>query len=483
MRFYFLIKFEIIYIADDLPVSLFFVEPPFMSHEVESCQQTTRGWASVGFRPADFLQSSLTNALSYRWLIFAVLACGYVLVYFHRLCPAVVAVDMMSDLQTGGALLGLLGSAYFYPYALMQIPAGLLADSWGARRTVTLFTLIAFVGALVIGLAPNVTVAIVGRILVGLGVSMLFVPTMKILTEWFRPHEFARMTGILLAMGGLGSLVSATPLALVTGWFGWRMAFVAVAGLTLLLALCVWMVVRDRPADMGWSIPGKAKVGVMDDISLANGVKQVLASGNFWLLAGWFFFQSAVFFSFAGLWGGPYLNHVYSLDRVGAGQILSMLAVGLIVGSPMQTWFSNRVCKGRKPVLILSSVVTSGITGLLVFSTAGLSLNTLSLICFLMGMFTSASVVIGFSATKELFPVQIAGTSIGLINLFPFAGGAVFQPVLGWILQGHEVSENVYSVAGYQSAFVVLLCCGLTALCCAGIMRETMKDGHLVHGH
>ena len=100
-----------------------------------------------------------------------------------------------------------------------------------------------------------------------------------------------------------------------------------------------------------------------------------------------------------------------------------------------------------------------------------------------MGMFTSASVVIGFSATKELFPVQIAGTSIGLINLFPFAGGAVFQPVLGWILQGHEVSENVYSVAGYQSAFVVLLCCGLTALCCAGIMRETMKVGHLAQDH
>ena len=98
MRFYVLFKFEIIYIADDILVSMFFVELPFMSHEVESCQQTTRGWTSIGLRRADFLPSSLTNALSYRWLIFAVLACGYVLVYFHRLCPAVVAVDMMSDL-------------------------------------------------------------------------------------------------------------------------------------------------------------------------------------------------------------------------------------------------------------------------------------------------------------------------------------------------------------------------------------------------
>jgi sugar phosphate permease len=401
-----------------------------------------------------------------------------VLVYFHRLCPAVVAVDMMNDLQAGGALLGLLGSAYFYPYALMQLPAGLLADSWGPRRTVTLFTLIACVGALILGLAPNVSMAIFGRVLVGLGVSMLFVPTMKILTEWFSPHEFAKMTGLLLAMGGLGSLFSATPLALVTGWFGWRMAFVVVAFLTLALAVLIWLVVRDRPADLGWSLPGHEKVEAGSAIGLAAGVRKVLSNRNFWVLAGWFFFQSAVFFSFAGLWGGPYLQHIYDLDRVGAGQILSMLAVGLIFGGPLQTWLSNRVFKGRKPVLVLSSVVTSGITCLLVVATADLSLNVLSLLCLLLGMFTSASVVIGFSATKELFPVKIAGTSIGLINLFPFAGGAVFQPVVGWILQSHEESRNVYSVAGYQAAFVVLLCCALIALACASMMKETMKGHH-----
>ena len=239
-----------------------------------------------------------------------------------------------------------------------------------------------------------------------------------------------------------------------------------------------WLVVRDSPADKGWSIRGKKTVAARNRTDLVSGIKQVLSHGNFWMLAGWFFFQSAVFFSFAGLWGGPYLRHVYDLDRAGAGHVLSMLAIGLIVGSPMQSWFSNRLCKGRKPVLILSSIVTSAIVGLLVYATADLSLNSLSLLCFLMGMFTSASVVIGFSATKELFPVQIAGTSIGLINLFPFAGGAVFQPLLGWILQRHEVTENVYSVAGYQSAFTVLLCCALIALCCSGGMKETMPEAN-----
>lgn len=445
-----------------------------MNNKLESCGPTP-----VGLNPGQsanlILPTALNSALRYRWLVFGVLAGGYVLVYFHRLCPAVVAVDMMQDLKTGGTLLGLLGSAYFYPYAIMQLPAGLLADSWGPRRTIALFSLVAFAGSLILGMAPSVGLAIFGRVLVGLGLSMLFVPTMKILTEWFHPREFARMTGILLAMGGLGSLCAATPLAMLTGWLGWRMAFMVVAALTLVLSGLVWSVVRDRPADLGWSSPLPKDEAKPASIDLLSGVRQVLAHRRFWPLAGWFFFQSAVFFSFAGLWGGPYLQHVHGLDRAQAGQILSMLAIGLIIGSPLQSWLSNRICKGRKPVLILSSLVTIGIAALLAFATVGLSLTSLSLLCLLLGMFTSAAVVIGFSATKELFPVQIAGTSIGLVNLFPFAGGAVFQPILGSILQSHTSSGDIYSAAAYQAAFIVLLVCAVIALLASLFIRETME--------
>ena len=80
---------------------------------------------------------NVTKASAYRWIVFCLLAIGYLLVYFHRLCPAVVALDMQADLQTSGALLGFLAAAYFYPYALMQLPSGLLSDSWGPRKTIT----------------------------------------------------------------------------------------------------------------------------------------------------------------------------------------------------------------------------------------------------------------------------------------------------------------------------------------------------------
>ena len=79
----------------------------------------------------------------YRYIICLIIFLGYVLVYFHRLCPAVIALDMQEAFGISGTLLGVLSSAYFYPYAIMQIPSGLMADSWGPRKTVTTFFLLA----------------------------------------------------------------------------------------------------------------------------------------------------------------------------------------------------------------------------------------------------------------------------------------------------------------------------------------------------
>lgn len=415
-----------------------------------------------------------TRSTNYRWVIFWILAAGYVLVYFHRLCPAVVAVDMMRDLGAGGTLAGLLASAYFYPYAAMQLPAGLLADSWGPRRTIAAFSLLAFAGSVLLGLSPSVTGAIAGRVLVGLGVSMLFVATMKVLAEWFRPTEFATMAGILMAMGGLGSLTAAAPLAALSSWIGWRMSFVAVGILTLGLAALVWFFVRDRPADLGLPPPAAAAGHAPAAIPLGQGVAKVLRHGPFWFLAVWFFFELAIFFAFGGLWGGPYLMQLHGLSKGEAGRVLSMLAVGMMVGSPLLGWASNRVFQARKPVIVLCSAATLGITAVLSLYTATAPVWALYALCFGLGISASAVVVIGFTSAKELFPVQMAGTATGLVNLFPFAGGAVFQPVLGAVLEAHGRVDGAFTTAGYQSAFLVLLGCAAVALGASLGLRETM---------
>jgi sugar phosphate permease len=417
---------------------------------------------------------SLQKVLRYRWIIFWILACGYVLVYFHRLCPAVLAVDMMRDLKTGGALTGFLGAAYFYPYAVMQLPAGLLSDSWGPRNTITLFFGVAFAGSVLLGAAPSVFWAIMGRTLVGLGVAMLFVPTMKVLAEWFRVREFAFMTGILMALGGLGSLFAATPLALLSSWIGWRLSFIVVGVFTLVLAILVWIFVRDRPHDFGWPPPEEPQQSASAAIGLMESVRRVLTCKAFWPIAIWFFFDCGIFFSFGGLWGGPYLIQVYGLSKAQAAQILSMMAVGMIIGSPLLSYLSTNIFGARKPVLVISSIITVGSTAVLAFFTAELHLAILYVVCLGIGVFSSAIVVIGFTTNKELFPVQMAGTATGIVNLFPFAGGAVFQPLLGFILERNAIIAGTFSPAGYQQAFMILFVAAVLAFIASLFLKESM---------
>jgi MFS family permease len=225
----------------------------------------------------------------------------------------VVAEDMRRNLAAGGGLLGLLGSAYFYPYALMQLPAGLLLDSWGLRKTIALFFCVAFAGSVILGLAPGIYLAIVGRTLVGLGVAMLFVPTLKVLA-----------------------------------------------------------------------------------------------------------------------------------------------------------------------VLILSSIFMLIITGSLDLFTQGISILLLCLICLGIGTFSGAIVTIGFTTNKELFAVSIAGIATGLVNFFPFLGGAVFQVISGALLDSQGLTAaGGFSIQGFKYSFLMLFLCGLTACIASFLLKETMQTRQL----
>ncbi|MBU0991626.1 MAG: MFS transporter [Proteobacteria bacterium] len=418
------------------------------------------------------------KALRYRWLIFSILSLGYVLVYFHRLCPAVLAVDLMRDLKASGALAGLLSAAYFYPYAIMQFPAGLLADSWGPRKTITLFFIIAFFGSMLLGLSSSVVPAIIGRALVGLGVAMLFVPTLKIIAEWFHVREFAFMTGILMAMGGVGSLSAATPLVWLSSSIGWRNAFIVIGMFTLLLAILVWVFVRNRPSDFGWPSPFDSVKKESESVApgLMEGAKKVLSNRHFWPLAIWFFFNCGIFFAIGGLWGGPYLMHAYQMDKSESGHILSMIAFGMVIGSPLLSYLSDHIFKGRKPVLVFASAAMLVIMGVFFFFTDTIPLPGLYLLFFFLSIFSSAVVTIGFTTNKELFPVSISGTATGLINLFPFVGGAVFQPVLGGVLEHYGKLNGMFTLAGYKACFLLLLGAAGIAFMSSLMLKETLYE-------
>jgi sugar phosphate permease len=423
------------------------------------------------------------KALRFRWLIFLVLALAYLFVYFHRLSLSIVANDLIKDFQTTGSVMGFLGSIYFYCYAAMQLPAGLLSDSLGPRKSVTIFLIIASAGSIIFGFARTIQVAFAGRILVGLGVSMVFIPTMKIFSQWFRAHEFAFMTGILNAVGGIGVFVATWVLALMTLTFGWRLSFELIGGFTFILVVLAWLVVRDRPEDKGWpSITqidhgGKGASPVPKQIPLLEGARRVVSEKHFWPVAIWFFFDCGIFFGFGALWGGPYLMDVYGMTRAEAGTILSMIAWGMIVGSPPLGLLSDKLLKSRKKPLIACASTLFAVFLFLNIFPAGLPRAVLGVLFFIFSISASSIVIIGFTTTKELFPVEIAGTSTGTVNLFPFLGGAVFMPLLGRVLDMYPKSAGGgYSLEAYSNLLLVLLGASVVSLLCTFFMKETFSD-------
>ncbi len=422
------------------------------------------------------------NTLRFRWLIFAILAGAYLLVYFHRLSMSVVADDLTRDFQTSASVIGLLGSLYFYIYAAMQIPAGLLSDSWGPRKTVSFFLLIAAVGSVIFGLSPNIGVAFIGRAMVGLGVSMVFIPTMKILSQWFWAREFAFMTGILNAVGGCGALVATWVLALAGERIGWRLSFEFIGFITFLIVILAWIIVRDRPEEKGW--PSLAEIDGLEEawpqveeIPLWRGVRRVVTEKYFWPVAVWFFFDCGLFFGFGGLWAGPYLKHVYGLTKNEAGAVLSMIAWGMIFGSPILGLLSDRIFKSRKKIIRAAAFVLAIDMAVLLILPDGLPRPVLYLVFLVLSVCASSIVVISFTTTKELFPVEIAGTSTGMVNIFPFLGGAVFMPLLGRILDGYPKSvDGAYPLEAYQVLLSVLFVSSLVALACTFLMKETYSE-------
>jgi MFS family permease len=413
----------------------------------------------------------------YRYLICLVVFSGFFLSIFHRFAPAAIAVDLQNSFDASAALLGILGSAYFYPYAFMQLPSGILADSWGPRKSISFFFIIAAAGSILTGLSTNIGTAIFGRVLVGLGVSTLFVSNFKLLTEWFNAREFGIVGGIFIAVAGLGSFASTVPLAWISGLVGWRMTLIIVGFVTLAIGALIYLVVRDRPAEGGGGRsvtlcrerPEEARAGLL------WGIRQIFASKRFWPVPIWTFFSSGIFFSLAALWGGPYLVHVYGLTRTEAGAVLSMFAVGLIAGGPVQGVCANAF--GRKPVIVIGSLVMLLISSIFFIFIDSLPLYLLYLLFF--GIAFSAGATGSLLATicKEMFPPAIAGTAVGAGNLFAMLGGACWQVIMGTVVTlGENNVTNIYPVSGYRRIFLLCVIAGVISVGAALFVRETLPE-------
>ncbi len=422
--------------------------------------------------------SDLMRMRRVRWITFGLLALAFMLAFFHRMAPAVLSSELQQAFHSSGAELGMLAAAYFYAYMLMQIPSGVLADTLGARKAVTIGLTLAGLGGLLFAFAEGIGLAMVGRFLIGAGVAFGFLSMLKVISQWFFDRQFATYTGLTILLGNIGAMFSATPLAWALGLADWRMIFVILGAVSLLLAVLVACLVRNRPGDIG--LPSmRALEGKPDHAPLRvhwlDGLKRVVGNAQTWLGFVSSFCQGGAFFSFTGLWAVPYLRDIHGMSRTVAADHVTLLLIGFAIGSMSIGMISDRM--GRRRPLILACFWLNILSWLPLLLCWQMPSAVYWALFVLFGV-SSSGYTLTLATTKEHNVPALSGMANGVVNTGTFLGAAVLQPLLGWAMDfgwdGTMVNGvRAYSAADYQVGFGILVIALVIGLASAYRVKET----------
>ncbi len=411
------------------------------------------------------------------WFIWGLGALLYLMGFFQRVAPAVMTTELMREFQIGAAALGNLSGYYFYSYVAMQIPTGIIADTWGPRRLLSAGALVAGIGTLLFAVSPSLTWAGIGRLLIGGSVAVAFVGMLKLSNSWFPPRFYAMISGMALFCGIVGAVFAGPPLRLLIDRFGWRSVIAGSAVVTLGICAAIWIFVRDYPHQKGYAdrVPPRQSDGRPTIGRILTGIIQVLRYRNSLLML---FIPGAIVGSvltFSGLWGVPYLTTHYGLSASTASVVTSSVLVAWALGGPFFGWFSDR-WGYRKPLYIIGCAFT------LLGWTAALYIENLPLAtritALLVAGFSSGSMIISFAFAKESVPGHLSGTVSGIVNMGVMIGPMVLQPAVGWMLdvkwQGQmQAGVRFYDLSAYQAGFSMMLAWVVVALILLFFTRET----------
>jgi MFS family permease len=386
-------------------------------------------------------------------VLVSALAGIYVVSQFLRNSVGVIAPNLAGELGLSASEVGLLSSLFFFSFAAAQIPLGVALDRYGPRRCMLVCAGIAILGTVMFAAATSPFWLMTARVLMGLGSSCYLMAPLALYAKRFPPDRFATLVGLQIGLGTLGTLLATAPLAFAVVLIGWRMSFVIIAVFVIAAAVLVAVVVQEdkdgRP---------RARETLRESL---RGTFEAVRVPSFWPV---FALQLASYSSFVvvvGLWGGPYLTHIYGFSLTERGNMLFVAVLAQIIGSMM--WGpTDRLFNSYKIPVLTGHLLTAAALGLAavtgVFSPAGL------LIWFIaIGLFPAVVVVL-IAHGKSLFPPAIVGRGMTLMNIGTMGGVFVCQTVTGFIIDLFPAASGGYALGAYRSVFgfqaaLILLAC------------------------
>ncbi len=426
--------------------------------------------------PVDPLQPTHPPPAALGWTMWGLCAAFYLVGFYQRVAPAVMTEVLMADFGITAAALGNLSAFYFYSYVAMQIPTGILSDTWGPRRLLAVGALITGGGSLLFALAPTLLWANLGRLLIGGSAAVAFVGMLKLASHWFAGHEFALASGLALLVGVVGAISAGVPLRWLIEIYSWRTVMVVSALVPLGLGVAIWLFVRDDPHEKGYaSYAPPATTPTPQQTNIIARLREVFGYHNMRLL---FLIPGGIVgavLTFSGLWGVPFLTTHYDLSPTQAAALSSALLVAWAVGGPILGRLSDRIGR-RKPLYVAGCGLLIAGWGTLIF-VPGLPLPLLTLLLMVTGL-ASGCMVISFPLIRESVPAHLSGTAIGACNMGVMLGPMLLQPGVGWLLdrgwQG-QMAEGVrlYGLAAYQIGFSLMLAWLLLSFILIVLTQET----------
>lgn len=396
--------------------------------------------------------------------IFVPFAAGYFLSFLFRVVNAVLAPHLLADLSLGSSSLGLLTATYFIAFASAQLPLGVLLDRYGPRRVEALLLLIAASGAFCFARAQSLPLLILGRALIGLGVSACLMAAFKAFTQWFSAEKLPLINGLQMAAGGLGALAATSPVQWMLGWSSWRGVFLGLSLLTLAVAVLVLCLVPARAEDGGGEPLGQQ----------LRGIGAVFTSPLFWRIAPLTALSQGSFYGIQGLWAGPWLKSVDRLNPQAVVDGLWWLAVAMVAGFILLGSLGGRL--QRWGINLRTSAVAG--MGLFIVIQAALILGPPSwhrLLWLLFG-FVGTSGILTYATLSQDFPPQLSGRVNTALNLLVFVAAFLGQWLIG-IIAGcwPEPEPGHLAATGLRVGFACLLAAQAVALFWALVARPRRR--------
>jgi sugar phosphate permease len=409
-----------------------------------------------------------------RWSIFAVLALMYILAYFYRVSLAVVAGDLSRELHLTPQQLGTLSGIMFYVYAAAQLPLGPMIDRLGSRIVISGCGVLTTLGGLLFSQADSLTVAMIARVLIGVGTASVLMATFTLFSHWFGKKEFGRVSGFMVAIGNLGNLAGTAPLALAVGAFGWRSSFLVVGAVQAVVTLLVFSRVKDKP-DMPL-LPDEPVSSGKTGMATAWG--NIFGTRDFWLLGVIAFSWYGNYLALQALWGGPYLMQVLHLSREGTGSMLMFTSLGFIVGSTGVDTLARRWFRSYRKTLLTGQLVLLLCMSAFLGWAEIIPQPLLAGLFFVIGLAVSSGVMI-YPIIRAMFPVNIVGTALTSLNFYVLMGAAVTQQVMGVIVGRYDDGSGSGSITpgAFHAAFLFPMVCLALSIALYSAAREYGKPG------